>query len=168
MGSSRTRDRTHVPCIGRWILNHCTAREVPADLFYVWFIIMKKIRPHQLPERGSLEHSVRRMNGRRGSWRQRGRFCIPSLGAEAEPCPRAWRGGAGLRGVSGAERRGPGHGFGCRAGKQAPAPAPAQVPECWLPSHGPGRGSFGEQMVNCVWNYLSSNPTGSTQRRAPG
>ena len=27
VGSSRTRDRTCVPCIGRWILNHCTTRE---------------------------------------------------------------------------------------------------------------------------------------------
>ena len=28
MGSSRSRARTCVPCIGRWILNHCTTREV--------------------------------------------------------------------------------------------------------------------------------------------
>ena len=28
VGSSRTRDRTCVPCIGRQILNHCTTREV--------------------------------------------------------------------------------------------------------------------------------------------
>ena len=28
--SSRTRARTRVPCIGRWILNHCATREVPA------------------------------------------------------------------------------------------------------------------------------------------
>ena len=27
--SSQTRDQTHVPCIGRQILNHWTAREVP-------------------------------------------------------------------------------------------------------------------------------------------
>ena len=27
VGSSRTRNRTHVPCIGRRILNHCTTRE---------------------------------------------------------------------------------------------------------------------------------------------
>ena len=26
--SSPTRDRTHVPCIDRWILNHWTTREV--------------------------------------------------------------------------------------------------------------------------------------------
>ena len=32
VGSSQTRDRTHVPCIGRWILNHCTTREVPLCL----------------------------------------------------------------------------------------------------------------------------------------
>ena len=29
VGSYRTRARTHVPCIGRRILNHCTTREVP-------------------------------------------------------------------------------------------------------------------------------------------
>ena len=28
MGSSQTRARTHVRCIGRWILNHCATREV--------------------------------------------------------------------------------------------------------------------------------------------
>ena len=28
VGSSRTRARTYVPCIGRWILNHCATREV--------------------------------------------------------------------------------------------------------------------------------------------
>ena len=29
VGSSRTRTRTHVLCIGRRIVNHCTTREVP-------------------------------------------------------------------------------------------------------------------------------------------
>ena len=29
VGSSQTRDRTHVPCNGRWILNHCATREAP-------------------------------------------------------------------------------------------------------------------------------------------
>ena len=29
VGSSQTRDQTHVPCIGRQILNHCTTREIP-------------------------------------------------------------------------------------------------------------------------------------------
>ena len=28
-GIPQTRDQTCVPCIGRWILNHCTSREVP-------------------------------------------------------------------------------------------------------------------------------------------
>ena len=31
VGSSRTRARTHVPCTGRWILNHCTTKEAPAS-----------------------------------------------------------------------------------------------------------------------------------------
>ena len=30
VASSQTRDRTHVPCTGRWILNHWTTREVPS------------------------------------------------------------------------------------------------------------------------------------------
>ena len=29
VGSSQTRDRTRVPCIGRRVLNHCATREVP-------------------------------------------------------------------------------------------------------------------------------------------
>ena len=29
VGSSQTRAQTCVPCIGRWILNHCATREVP-------------------------------------------------------------------------------------------------------------------------------------------
>ena len=31
VGSSQRRARTHVPCIGRRILNHCATREVPAS-----------------------------------------------------------------------------------------------------------------------------------------
>ena len=33
VGSSRARARTLVPCIGRWILNHCATREVPTTYF---------------------------------------------------------------------------------------------------------------------------------------
>ena len=32
VGSSRTRDRTHVPCNGRQILNRCATREVPHNI----------------------------------------------------------------------------------------------------------------------------------------
>ena len=36
MGSSQTRARTHVPCIGRQILNHCATREAQfTDIFYL-------------------------------------------------------------------------------------------------------------------------------------
>ena len=35
MGSSWTRARTHVPCIGRRILNHCATSEVPPFLLFV-------------------------------------------------------------------------------------------------------------------------------------
>ena len=34
VGYSQTRDRTHVPCIGRQIPNHCTTREVHRDNIY--------------------------------------------------------------------------------------------------------------------------------------
>ena len=34
VGSSRTKAQTHVPCIGRWILNHCATRGVPMPLFF--------------------------------------------------------------------------------------------------------------------------------------
>ena len=33
VGSSQTRDQTHVPCIGRRILNHCATREIPEITF---------------------------------------------------------------------------------------------------------------------------------------
>ena len=33
VGSSQTRARTRVPCIGRWTLNHCATREAQS-LFY--------------------------------------------------------------------------------------------------------------------------------------
>ena len=33
VGSSQIGDQTHVPCIGRWILNHWTTREVPNKEF---------------------------------------------------------------------------------------------------------------------------------------
>ena len=35
VGSSRTRAQTCVPCIGRWILNHCATREAPQLLLNV-------------------------------------------------------------------------------------------------------------------------------------
>ena len=35
VGSSRTRDRTCVPCIGRQILNHCATREAPIYFCFI-------------------------------------------------------------------------------------------------------------------------------------
>ena len=37
MGSSQTRARTHVPCIDRWILNHCATREAQSGILYSCF-----------------------------------------------------------------------------------------------------------------------------------
>ena len=45
VGSSRTRARTRVPCIGRRILNHCTTRE---DLCYC-FLAAPPLSLHPLP-----------------------------------------------------------------------------------------------------------------------
>ena len=35
VGSSWTRARTHVPLIGKQILNHCTTREAPSLIFFI-------------------------------------------------------------------------------------------------------------------------------------
>ena len=40
LGSSQTRAQTHVPCIGRRILNHCTTKEAPRLLFFFNFIYL--------------------------------------------------------------------------------------------------------------------------------
>ena len=34
VGSSQARARTHVPCIGRRILNHCATRGAPTDIYF--------------------------------------------------------------------------------------------------------------------------------------
>ena len=50
--SSQTRDRTHVPCISRQILDHWTTREVPRHAFTTVFlgylISIKKNREFEL------------------------------------------------------------------------------------------------------------------------
>ena len=50
VGFSRTRDQTHVPCIGGLILNHCTTREVPVQHFLGLFRHLKwrEVRVHGL------------------------------------------------------------------------------------------------------------------------
>ena len=41
--SSWTRDGTHVPCIGRWILNHWTTREVLLKIFKRFPLLKRKL-----------------------------------------------------------------------------------------------------------------------------
>ena len=41
VGSSQTRDLTHVPCVGRWILNIWTTREVPEICLPFFFFFFK-------------------------------------------------------------------------------------------------------------------------------
>ena len=50
VGSSWTRARTHVPCIGRWTLNHCTTREVPKLIFkeHIFQTARRSIKLHYL------------------------------------------------------------------------------------------------------------------------
>ena len=38
-GSSQTRSQIHLPCIGKWILNHWTTREVCVSTFKLWSFI---------------------------------------------------------------------------------------------------------------------------------
>ena len=40
VGSSQTRARTRVPCIGRQILNHCATREAPGLNLYQWEVFL--------------------------------------------------------------------------------------------------------------------------------
>ena len=51
VGSSWTRHRTHVPCIGRRILNRSVTREAPGNLFF-----KKKSLSHSLGTRGARRH----------------------------------------------------------------------------------------------------------------
>ena len=39
MESSQTRDGTHVPCLGRWIPNHWTIREIQKDFLFFFFFL---------------------------------------------------------------------------------------------------------------------------------
>ena len=49
VGSSQTRDRTCVPCIGGWILNHRITREVPHCMIFITLTI-----PCEVSESGTL------------------------------------------------------------------------------------------------------------------
>ena len=40
VGSSQTRARTCVPCIGRQILNHCATREAPSTVFFILYFFL--------------------------------------------------------------------------------------------------------------------------------
>ena len=40
---SETRDQTHVPCIGRQVLNHCATRKVPAHDFKLYSFETKPV-----------------------------------------------------------------------------------------------------------------------------
>ena len=48
VGSSQTRARTRVPCIGRQILNHCATREAPIFQFLKVEAYILDFRPFQI------------------------------------------------------------------------------------------------------------------------
>ena len=58
MGSSRSRARTRVPCIGRRILNHCTTRDVPTSCIFkmgnlvLWKVAFLKLHVKEVVEPG--------------------------------------------------------------------------------------------------------------------
>ena len=44
--SSHPRDRTHVPCIGRWIPTHCTTKEVLSPLIFATLLSSSSPKPY--------------------------------------------------------------------------------------------------------------------------
>ena len=44
VGSSQTRARTRVPCIGRQILNHSATREAPHLIFLLWQVFNQPLK----------------------------------------------------------------------------------------------------------------------------
>ena len=48
VGSSWARDRTCVPSVGRWILNHWTTRKAPADRCFGGVVDFLDIELHKL------------------------------------------------------------------------------------------------------------------------
>ena len=57
MGSSRTRTRTHVPCIGRRILNHCATREVPR-FYLLTYLLPASTSPPPIWKVGSVTAGI--------------------------------------------------------------------------------------------------------------
>ena len=58
VGSSQTRARTHVPCIGRQILNHCATREAQL-IYFLIFIYLFGCVGSLLQHVGSLDVACR-------------------------------------------------------------------------------------------------------------
>ena len=56
--SSLTRDRTHIPCIGRWILNCWTTREIPRVLHFLLLLShFSRVRLCATPETAAYQAS---------------------------------------------------------------------------------------------------------------
>ena len=58
VGSSWTRNRTHIPCTGRWILNHCATREALSVYF-----CKKRMQGHGFEScSGKIPHAAEQLN----------------------------------------------------------------------------------------------------------
>ena len=87
LGSSQTRVRTRVSCVGRWIFNHWTTTEVP--IHYFWSLGVGEGGPEgKAKQEGHL--SIRMLNSHLKSL-SRGRFLGSAPEILIEPlCCKAW------------------------------------------------------------------------------
>ena len=63
VGSSRTRDRTCIPCISRQTLNHRATREVQYTVFCDWLPSLSMSNVFKGHPYGSMRNGANRMNG---------------------------------------------------------------------------------------------------------
>ena len=62
VGSSWIRDQTHVPCIGRWILNHCATREVLQMHFKYKDVDISKVKERKITFYTNIIHKKNSMS----------------------------------------------------------------------------------------------------------
>ena len=84
--SSPTRNRTRIPCIGRWILKHWTTREVPVCFSNDWLVVRQQAVLQELCSASSYHPPP---GWGLSSCRRTQRYCyIYSLRRNQDPAPR--------------------------------------------------------------------------------
>ena len=180
--NSLTRDRTHVPCIGKWLLNHWTTREFPASSVLVPFLGcgtrpgMRCTNVNEMLDKGT-RGRVASMCLRQGLWLN------PSCRAL---CPCRPPGALAQRASCGAQRRPapteecelppavlPGERGRCSVVSDSATPRTIQSlefsrPECWSGQPFPSPGNLpnpGIEPRSPTWqaDSLPSEPTGEAQ-----